>query len=232
MLIQDSLTGYLHDVPDHLYGSYYGGYGQPYGPQYGEYPQGYGYSPQPVAGQVVYDGLGNPVGMLPLLTALAPLAAKVLPKIVDKVLPGIAQKSPLIGQLLPAISSLFSGMPPGLAQAEMDPQAAVMVDPQVAPPGAAVTALPPAPAQPAALPAPTLMPMQVAPQAMMVQTMMRAPRRRRGRHLRVIRRLIPVPAPQAQPLVAAPIREAGNAEPPGGVQGWGYHGGFNGYGRW
>src|SRR5215510_5870403 len=38
MLVQDSLTGYFHEVPDH-HVSGYGGYGH-----------------------VVYDGLGNPVG--------------------------------------------------------------------------------------------------------------------------------------------------------------------------
>ncbi|HEU0178999.1 MAG TPA: hypothetical protein VFV58_32440 [Blastocatellia bacterium] len=99
MLIQDALTGYLHEIPDHHYGSYMGEYGQLYEPQWGEYPQGYGYSPQYGAGQVVYDGLGNPVGMFPLLTALAPLAAKVLPKLAQR--------------FLPAITSLFNGAPAG-----------------------------------------------------------------------------------------------------------------------
>jgi hypothetical protein len=42
MLVQDSQTGYFHEVPDPNVGGY-GGYG------------GYG--------QVVYDGLGNPVGI-------------------------------------------------------------------------------------------------------------------------------------------------------------------------
>ena len=39
MIVQDSQTGALHQVPDHLSG-------------YGDY------------GEVVYDGLGNPVGRL------------------------------------------------------------------------------------------------------------------------------------------------------------------------
>ena len=56
MLVQDTLTGYLHEVPD----------AQLYGAQYGEYPE--------PMGEVVYDGFGNPVG----LPFLAPLAAKVL----------------------------------------------------------------------------------------------------------------------------------------------------------
>src|SRR5215475_11298048 len=138
MLIQDALTGYLHEIPDHQYGSYLGEYGQLYEPQWGEYPQGYGYSPQYGAGQVVYDGLGNPVGMFPLLTALAPLAAKVLPKLAQRFLPAISQA-------LPAITSLFNGAP---AQA-----AGPMPDPQAVPPsGPPIPASMPAPMHPSAPP--------------------------------------------------------------------------------
>lgn len=72
MLVQDTLTGYLHEVPD----------AQMYGSQYGEYPE-------PV-GEVVYDGFGNPVG----LPFLAPLAAKLLPTIASKVLPAAARALP------------------------------------------------------------------------------------------------------------------------------------------
>src|SRR5262245_49130686 len=110
MLIQDQLTGLLHEIPDQPYRSHLGDYGQLYESQWGEYPQGYGYSPQQVASQVLYDGLGNPVGIFPLLTALAPLAAKVLPQIAQRVLPKVAQRfMPMISQALPAITSLFSG---------------------------------------------------------------------------------------------------------------------------
>ena len=59
MLVQDTLTGYLHEVPD----------AQIYGAPYGEYPE--------PMGEVVYDGFGNPVG----LPFLAPLAAKILPAV-------------------------------------------------------------------------------------------------------------------------------------------------------
>jgi hypothetical protein len=106
MLIQDALTGRLHEIPDHHYGSYLGEYGQLYEPQWGEYPQGYGYSPQYGASQVVYDRLGNPVGLFPLLTALAPLAAKALP-VAAKVLPGLAKR------FLPGLAKRFL---PGLAK--------------------------------------------------------------------------------------------------------------------
>src|SRR5215467_7004609 len=58
MLVQDSQTGYFHDVPDYNAAGYggYGGYGR-YG-GHGGYGGYVGYGP------VVYDGLGNPVGTL------------------------------------------------------------------------------------------------------------------------------------------------------------------------
>lgn len=96
MLVQDTLTGALHEVPD-VAG--YGGYGY-----YGE--------PAETMGEV-YDGFGNPVGFLPFL---APLAAKVLPA-VSNLLPGIAKAIPgvgnLIGNLLPG-GGAAPPTPPGL----------------------------------------------------------------------------------------------------------------------
>jgi hypothetical protein len=61
MLVQDQYSGYVHEVPDQLYGL-------------GE----------------MYDGLGNPLG-LPFLSALAPLASSVLPAIAPIVsrIPGV-----------------------------------------------------------------------------------------------------------------------------------------------
>jgi hypothetical protein len=67
MLVQDTLTGYLHEVPD----------SQLYEPEYAEYPE--------TVGEVVYDGFGNPVGLpflAPIAAALAPAAAKALPGVV------------------------------------------------------------------------------------------------------------------------------------------------------
>jgi len=66
MLVQDTLTGYLHEVPD----------SQAYGAYVGELPD--------QMGEVAYDGFGNPVG----LAFLAPLAAKFAPTAL-KALPGI-----------------------------------------------------------------------------------------------------------------------------------------------
>jgi hypothetical protein len=94
MLVQDTLTGALHDVPDAAGYGYYG-------------------DPADTMGEL-YDGFGNPVGFLPFL---APLAAKLLPAI-SNVLPGIAKAIPgvgqLVGGLLPGGGGAQQMMPPGL----------------------------------------------------------------------------------------------------------------------
>ena len=61
MLVHDQYSGYIHEVPDQLYGL-------------GE----------------VYDGLGHPLG-LPFLSALAPLASRLLPALAPIVsrIPGV-----------------------------------------------------------------------------------------------------------------------------------------------
>ncbi len=60
--------GYLRQIPDAQLGDGFGNYSD--------------------SGQVIYDGFGNPLGILPFLAALAPLAAKFLPK-VTAALPGL-----------------------------------------------------------------------------------------------------------------------------------------------
>jgi hypothetical protein len=62
MLYQDRLTGMLHEVPE----------GQMQGLGYGENPEGIG------EGQMVYDGLGNPLGFS-FRSALGKLASKAAP---------------------------------------------------------------------------------------------------------------------------------------------------------
>ncbi len=64
MLVQD-VTGQLYEAPDDAYG---------------------------LAGNTLYDGLGNPVGfppLLPILGSLAPIAAKVLPSILPSIIGGL-----------------------------------------------------------------------------------------------------------------------------------------------
>jgi hypothetical protein len=101
MLVQDTLTGALHEVPD-VAG--YGGYGY-----YGE--------PAETMGEV-YDGFGNPVGLLPFL---APFAAKVLPGIA-KAIPGIARAIPGVGNLIGRF--LPGGAAPPMQQAQQMAQQA------------------------------------------------------------------------------------------------------------
>jgi hypothetical protein len=233
MLIQDALTGRLHEIPDQLYRSYLGEYGQLYERQY---PQGYGHSPHYAAGQVVYDGLGNPVGIAPLLAMLAPLAAKVLPAIATKVLPAITKALPAISSILPGAAAGPPQAPPVMSQPQ-PPGAMPPPESPFPPPPAPVQApAPPMMATPAPMPIQTPLPPTMAPlQRMPVpypMTMM-APRVIRGRRRsgrRPVRRRIAVPPPP-QPEVLEPVREARSAEPPSPVQGWGYYGGFNGYGR-
>lgn len=169
MLIQDALTGRLHEIPDQLYGSYLGEYGQLYGPQWGEYPQGYGYSPQYGAAQVVYDGLGNPVGIFPLLAKLAPLAAKLLPAIATKVLPVITNVLPAISNFLPGAAPAPS--PAAMPQPQLPTAMQPMPDQQFAPsPGAPFPASMPMPEQmtaPPVMATPVSMPFQTPAPPMM-----------------------------------------------------------------
>jgi hypothetical protein len=100
MLVQDQMTGYVSEVPDHLYG--YEGY-------YGEYPDHVGES------QMLYDGLGNPVGMFPALAALAAKALPMASSIIGKI-PGVGNlinRIPLVGQIL------GGGTQPGAPQPPM-----------------------------------------------------------------------------------------------------------------
>ncbi len=74
MLFQDRLTGYLHEIPDYPYASYTA-------------PQQYGLS------EVVYDGLGNPVGIAPLIAALPTIISAAAPLISD-IIGGLTKKAP------------------------------------------------------------------------------------------------------------------------------------------
>src|SRR5262249_24265116 len=93
MLVQDTLSGYLHEVPDHFYNGYFGEV-----PEFAQAP-------------VVLDGLGYPVG-LPFLPALAPILSSALPAV-----SGLLSKLPGVGGLVQGlIGGGASGAPaiPGL----------------------------------------------------------------------------------------------------------------------
>jgi hypothetical protein len=137
MLYQDRL-GILREIPDsQVYGL--GFAGSPYGES-----------------QIVYDGLGNPVGAWPFSNI-----AKSIGGLVSKALPAVASFIPggsLISQALPALAS-------GMAPSPAAPQPAQAALPQPAP---AALMSPGAPSpMPVPLPSPPIgpsgMPMQMGP---------------------------------------------------------------------
>lgn len=122
MLVRDTMTGYLHEVPDHAL----------YGGGFAEYPEQVG------EGQVVFDGLGNPVGFLPFLPALA----NALPAVTG-----------LIGKLAPAVSNIASQVVPAVGKlASQLPGMLSNILPGGGLPGAAAAALPALPFPPLPIP--------------------------------------------------------------------------------
>src|SRR3972149_5492945 len=110
MLVQDTLTGYLHEVPD----------GQLSEWGYGEFPEH--------MGEVVYDGFGNPVGLpflAPIASALAPMAMKALPALASRFLPAAARlfgrarralPPGVVSQLAPAAQAFRQALPGAIQQ--------------------------------------------------------------------------------------------------------------------
>jgi len=163
------------------------------------YGAAFGRSPT-VPGRVLYDGLGNPVGILPFIAALAPIAAKLF-----TALPAIAGKA---ATLLPKITAVTSS----LAPSGPAPQANI-------PPPAPLPSAPPSPTPPVATPVP-------AEATQVVQVPMRAPngtivmvrrrvRRRRG-PMRISRPAT-VYRPAPAPVVTDPAPPNVQANP---LRGW------------
>jgi hypothetical protein len=202
MIYRDGF-GYLRQVPDGL----------------GDYSD---------AGEVVYDGFGNPLGIAPLLAALAPLAKT----------------------LIPAAASFL----PGLVSSVMGPRPSAPTPPAIAPPPppAGPPAPPPvitAPATPTIIqvPVPVPMPLQQplgpSPYLQPRRPLIVYRRRRRVRRvpvrLRVTERVTAPPAevpaqpppvavlppPQVPPPSAPPVA----TESSGGVSGYGWYAPFSGY---
>jgi len=91
MLVRDTMTGYLHEVPDNAL----------YGGGFAEYPEQVG------EGQVVFDGLGNPVGFLPFLPALA-AALPAVSGLVSKLAPAVGN---IASSIVPAVSRMAQQIP-------------------------------------------------------------------------------------------------------------------------
>lgn len=201
------------------------------GPGFGYYPAAsmHGLGAVPELGyygatppQVMYDGLGNPLG-LPFLAALAPALSSLLPSLAGgaaKVLPG------LLSQVASALPSLVQSVAPSMAN--VSPMPMPPPTPGPLPSGApmpdagppAMAPVVPAPMQP---PESIVAPMRVQGpngQPMVVPVRLRRRRRGRGRRMR-----------RAQPLVVAPPPASGvgfapRFASPSNLHGW-Y--GFNGW---
>ncbi len=114
MLYQDSLTGMLHEVPD----------SQVYGLGLAEDPYSVGES------QVVYDGLGNPVGALPFLAAALPALSSFLPAIgglVSKALPAVSSMFGPAGQALQQIPGVGQALAPILGGGGQVPSPSALI---------------------------------------------------------------------------------------------------------
>jgi hypothetical protein len=138
--------GYLRQIPDAQFGDGFGDYSD--------------------AGEVIYDGFGNPLGILPFLAALAaPLAQKLIPRVAAS---------------LPGLVSSITGRRPSVPPT---PEAAPPPPPP--PPPAPVVSAPTTPTiiqVPVPFPMPPQQPMGPSPYPQAQQRPLRIYRRRR--HLR------------------------------------------------
>jgi hypothetical protein len=214
MLVQDTLTGAVHEIPQsHLYEA-----------DYAESPE------QMAEGQMLYDGLGNPVGFSFLkrafraATRLAPLAsllpvpgAGLLTQVAQRALPGI------IRQLAPAAQRLQRVLPPGVVQ-QFAPVAQAFQQPAVAPTasvggfyGEAVP-VPPVPVQPVPVQPTPVPPMPVPalqpPPGWIPRPSPYLGRKGRRIYLRCVswrgpKGLVPAVAAQAQPAPAVVAQTPG-----------------------
>jgi hypothetical protein len=212
MLVRDVRTGNLVAVPDNrFYGAPagYGGFGEHAPPA----ARGFGYAPGlgyygAAPQQVIYDGLGNPLG-LPFLAALLPAAASILPSIIG----GAAKALPAVANVAGGLPGILSKVAGGL------PSIAGKILPMLTGGGGAPA---PAPMLPTPMPMLPPLPMPFAPpppagppamaphedtvarvrmrttDGQMVDMPIRVRRRRRGRHrgtVRMVTRYVPPPDP-------------------------------------
>jgi hypothetical protein len=189
MLIRDRF-GYLRDIPEQRFGRW----------------------SNSGLGEVVYDGLGNPVGAFPFLAALAPLAAKILPMAAN-LLPMLAPSRP---------SSPPPASPPAPALLPPSSYEPIRSAATPAPPQIIVVREPPSPGAPFPPPS-SLGPGQMRP---LVVFRRRGLRRRRPRvRVKVERTTEQVSLPPPPALSPPPVA----SESSGGVNGWYPSARFGGY---
>jgi hypothetical protein len=173
MFVRDLKTGRLIDVPNQrVVVPALAGFGL------GAYPAG--------PTQVIYDGLGNPVGVLPFLAALKPLAASLIPTLATKIggllkgatgqaasavpalapqavstMPAAAGAAPsflsTITNLLPQITSALPMLTGGSGLPQAMPAQSAVPGPEVAP----------VPPMPPMMPGQTMAPMPMTPSPML-----------------------------------------------------------------
>ena len=196
MILRDRF-GYFHDMPD----------------QYGD-----------GLGEVVYDGFGNPLGALPFLAALAPLAAKAA------------------GALLPmaasALPGLFSSLAPRRASAPAAPPPVRSAQAPPPSPAAAVPAIPVRVAVPMSPPvtAPGFAPTGTQQRIIFVHLVARRRPPARMRYERVTEQ-VTMPHPGALPVARPPVsfspppplRGQVATESRGGLTGYGSYAPFYGF---
>jgi hypothetical protein len=223
------------------FGAHRPGYARaPFGPHLGAYS----YYGTPY-GQVLYDGLGNPVGGFPLLAMLPALIGKAA-----AALPAIAGKAGALASLIPKVAGAAQSVLPMLTGGAAAAPLARPAAPPLAPaPMLAPIALP-APRMPPAVTVreevsivPTRMQTPagqtiVVPMRVRRRRRVRRPRIRRARPRRIAERLSPEPAMAPLPRIAAPVAPpvAASTPPPppapaepAPLQGWfgrSYWGGY------
>lgn len=104
MLVQDSL-GYVHEVPEN----------QLYESDYAEYPEHFGES------QVVYDGLGNPVGALPFLAAALPAIGSMFSSALPALSSALGPAARAVGSVLPQLPGAFASDAGNIARSLIPP---------------------------------------------------------------------------------------------------------------
>ena len=173
-------------------------------------------NPRPQHGRIIYDGLGNPVGIFPFIAALAPLAAKAvafLPKIASSILPMLTGGGGG-GAAAGALPKIASNLIPALTNAAT-PDAPQPLMPTTGP-RPPTNMAPPQPEDSMMIP----MRVQTPSGERVIPVRVRGGRRSRRRVSRPVMRLI------ARAVLPPPPNPVAPPPDPRNLQGWA------GYGRW
>ncbi|HET6406640.1 MAG TPA: hypothetical protein VFG14_02075 [Chthoniobacteraceae bacterium] len=177
MIYRDQFSGQLHE---------FGGLGCGCG------CRRWGTRPRIRTARVIFDGLGNPVGILPALAALAPLAAKAA----AFALPALKSLIPMAASALPSLMSRFQ--PSANTPPPSSPEPAPLPTPAPIPVAPLPVGVAPTPVPPT-----QLTPVTVATPSGVRVVYVRRPRRRRRAPVRIVA--------AAETSVPAPTQMSGQA---------------------